>query len=88
MADGAHKLPEPLDQFIEQQVQSGAYRDRGAVIVEALSRMKVEADDDAKLVRLNAILADAADRLDRGDAEEVTDLKAWFDAIEAEASRR
>lgn len=86
MSDAAHRLPRPLDDFVEQQVQSGAYSDREAVIEAAVQRLKAEAEaDQAKMIRLNSILADAAARLDRGEGEEVTDLKAYFDAIEAEA---
>lgn len=89
MADGAHKLPGPLDDFVEQQVRSGAYRDRDAVIEAAVERMKAEIEiDQAKLTRLNAMLADADESLRRGEGELVTDIKAYFEAIEAEATGR
>lgn len=89
MANSARNLPEPLDSFVEQQVRSGAYDSRDAVIAEAVRRMKTDAEsDDAKLVRLNAMLERAAIQLDAGEAEEVTDIRAYFEAIKAEASGR
>ena len=89
MADGARNLPQTLDAFIEQQVRSGAYRDRDAVIIEAVQRMKAQADSDqSKIDRLNLVLRAAAARLDRGEGEVVTDIDAYFDAIEAEATGR
>lgn len=38
-------------------------------------------DDEAKLERLNAKLAEAIASLDRGEGIEVTDLGAYFDGV-------
>lgn len=89
MDDAPLKLAEPLEAFVEDQVRSGAYPDRDAVISDAVGRLKSEADaDEAKLARLNRILRDAKERLDRGEGEVVTDLDAYFDEILAEATAR
>ncbi len=89
MDDAPLKLSEPLEAFVEDQVRSGAYPDRDALISEAVGRLKSEADvDEEKLARLNRILKDAKKRLDRGEGEVVTDLDAYFDRIFAEATSR
>jgi len=88
MTDAALNLPPALDAFVEDQVASGAYPDREAVITDAVERLRERAaadqDDDAKLARLNAKLQKAVDSLDRGEGIEITDLTAHFDEIEAE----
>lgn len=86
MADDALNLPAPLDAFVEEQVASGAYPDRDAVITDAVDRLREQAaadldDDDAKLARLNAKLQKAIDSLDRGEGIEITDLDAYFDGV-------
>ena len=89
MGNAALNLPPALDAFVEDQVRSGAYADRDAVIVEAVDLLRERiaaeaANDDAKLARLNAKLQAAIDSLDLGEGIEITDLKAHFDEIEAE----
>jgi len=88
MANAALNLPPALDAFVEDQVASGAYPDREAVITDAVERLRERAaadqDDDAKLARLNAKLQKAVESLDRGEGIEITDLTAHFDEIEAE----
>lgn len=86
MVDDALNLPAPLDAFVEEQVASGAYPDRDAVITDAVDRLREQAaadldDDDAKLARLNAKLQKAIDSLDRGEGIEITDLDAYFDGV-------
>lgn len=92
MADAALNLPPALDAFVEDQVRSGAYRDREAVIADAVELLRERAaadeDDEAKLARLNAKLQKAIDSLDRGEGIEITDLTAHFDEIMAEVVRR
>lgn len=89
MDDAPLKLAEPLEAFVEDQVRSGAYPDRDAVISDAVGRLKAEADaDEEKLARLNLMLRDAKERLGRGEGEVVTDLDAYFDQIFAEATAR
>ena len=86
MAQSALKLPPSLDAFVEEQVRSGAYPDREAVIVEAVDMLRVqiaadEISDEEKLARLNAKLQKAVDSLDRGEGIEITDLKAYFEDV-------
>lgn len=89
MAQALKTLPETLDAFVDEQVRSGAYQTRDAVIVDAVERLRAEIEtDDAKLERLNLSLRDAASQLDRGEGVLVTDIEAHFDEIEAEALRR
>ena len=85
MAETVFTLPEPLVSFVEDQVKSGAYRDRDAVVADALARMRDQAaeDDEVKLARLNARLQIAIDELERGEGIEITDLDAHFDEVEA-----
>lgn len=92
MAQPALNLPPALDAFVEDQVRSGAYRDRQAVITDAVQLLRDHAaadeDDDVKLARLNTKLQKAIDSLDRGEGIEITDLTAHFDEIMAEVVRR
>ncbi len=88
MAQPALTLPPALDAFVDDQVRTGAYRDRQAVITDAVQLLRDHAaadeDDDVKLARLNAKLQKAIDSLDRGEGIEITDITAHFDEIEAE----
>ncbi|WP_426040890.1 ribbon-helix-helix domain-containing protein [Brevundimonas sp. TWP2-3-4b1] len=85
MANPALTLPPVLDAFIEEQVASGAYRDRDAVIADAVDLLRERAtdhmDDETRLARLNAKLKKAIDGLDRGEGIEITDLDAYFDGV-------
>jgi putative addiction module CopG family antidote len=86
MAQSALNLSAPLDAFVEEQVASGAYPDRDAVIADAVSLLSErfaaeETDDETKLARLNAKLQKAIDSLDRGEGKEITDVKAWLDGL-------
>lgn len=92
MAHAALKLSAPLDAFVEEQVECGNYPDRDAVIAHAVNLMSErfaaeETDDETKLARLNAKLQKAIDSLDRGEGIEITDLDAYFDAMEADIER-
>ncbi|MDI1282558.1 MAG: putative addiction module CopG family antidote [Brevundimonas sp.] len=88
MADAALTLPPALDAFVDEQVRSGAYRDRQAVITDAVERLRERAneteDDDAKRAQLNARLQAATDSLDRGEGTVVKDIGAFFDGIQRE----
>lgn len=92
MANPALNLPPALDAFVEEQVASGAYADRDAVIVDAVDRLREQAvatlDDDTKLLRLNAKLQEAVDSLDRGEGIEIKDLNAYFDGVMTRARAR
>ena len=85
MANAALTLPPVLDAFVEEQVASGAYSDRDAVIADAVDRLRERAADDldneTRLARLNARLTKAIDGLDRGEGIEITDLDAYFDGV-------
>ena len=86
MAQPALQLPPTLDAFVDEQVRSGAYPDRDAVIADAVDLLREhtatdEVGDDVKLAQLNAKLQESIDSLDRGEGIRVTDLKAHFDGI-------
>ncbi|MFC5342802.1 type II toxin-antitoxin system ParD family antitoxin [Brevundimonas staleyi] len=88
MDDAPFRLPKSLESFVEEQVRSGAYADRSALINDAVERLsKKAANDEAKRQRLRAALADSVERLDRGEGIEVEDLDAFFDEIMTEATR-
>jgi putative addiction module CopG family antidote len=88
MDDAPLRLPKPLEVFVEEQVRSGAYADRSAVINDAVERLsKRAASEEAKRERLRAALADSIARLDRGEGIVVDDLDAFFDEIMIEATR-
>ena len=88
MDDAPLKLPEPLEVFVEEQVRSGAYADRSAVINDAVERLsKRAATEEAKRERLRVALAGSIERLDRGEGIIVDDLDAFFDEIMIEATR-
>ena len=88
MDDAPLRLPKPLEVFVEEQVRSGAYADRSAVINDAVERLsKRAASEEAKRERLRAALADSIARLDRGEGIVVDDLDALFDEIMIEATR-
>lgn len=87
MSQAAVSLSEPLEAFVQDQVRSGAFPDRDAVIREAVSLLQDQAAEDAaKTVRLRTILADAAERLDRGQGHQVDDIDGYFDNIIKEAT--
>ena len=88
MDDAPLRLPKPLEVFVEEQVRSGAYADRSAVINDAVERLsKRAASEEARRERLRAALADSIARLDRGEGIVIDDLDAFFDEIMIEATR-
>jgi putative addiction module CopG family antidote len=79
----------PLDQFVQDQVASGAYPDAEAVVSAGLRLLETDADDEAeKMRRFLSKVRSGLDQLDRGEGVEVTDLQAYFDALEAKALGR
>ena len=42
MDDAPLRLPKPLEVFVEEQVRSGAYADRSAVINDAVERLALD----------------------------------------------
>lgn len=86
MDDAPLKLAEPLEAFVEDQVRSGAYPNRDAVMADAVRRLKAHfEDDDAKMERLRATIAAARARLDRGEGHVVDDLDAYSAEVLREA---
>lgn len=78
-------LVEPLDQFVQDQVASGAYPDADAVVSAGLRLLET---DTETMQRFLAKVKTGVDQLDRGEGIEVTDLDAYFDALEARALGR
>ncbi len=82
-------LVEPLDQFVQDQVASGAYPDADAVVSAGLRLLETDTDDEAeKMRRFLSKVRSGLDQLDRGEGIEVADLQAYFDALEARALGR
>lgn len=82
-------LVEPLDQFVQDQVASGAYPDADAVVSAGLRLLETDAGDEAeKMRRFLSKVRSGLDQLDRGEGIEVTDLQTYFDALEAKAFGR
>lgn len=82
-------IVEPLDRFVRDQVASGAYPDADAVVSAGLRLLETDTDDEAgKTRRFLSKVRSGLDQLDRGEGTEVTDLQAYFDALEARALGR
>lgn len=93
MAQPALKLPPALDAFIDEQVRSGAYENRDAVITDALDLLRERVagdaiDDETKLARLNAKLQKGIDQLDRGEGIEIKDTRAWLKGLGRRTRKR
>lgn len=78
-------LVEPLDQFVQDQVASGAYPDADAVVSAGLRLLE---SDTETMQRFLAKVKTGVDQLDGGEGIEVTDLDVYFDALEARALGR
>lgn len=82
-------VAEPLDQFVQDQVASGAYPDADAVVSAGLRLLETDTEDEAeKMRRFLSKVRSGLDQLDRGEGIEVTDPAAYFDALEAKALSR
>jgi putative addiction module CopG family antidote len=82
-------LVEPLDQFVQDQVASGAYPDADAVVSAGLRLLEIDANDEAeKMRRFQSKVRTGLDQLDGGEGVEITDLKTYFDGLEAKALAR
>ncbi len=82
-------LVEPLDQFVQDQVASGAYPDADAVVSAGLRLLEIDTNDEAgKMTRFLSKVQAGLNQLDGGEGIEVTDLNAYFDALEARALGR
>ncbi|MBJ7484337.1 hypothetical protein [Brevundimonas sp.] len=86
MAQPALQLPPTLDAFVDEQVRSGAYPDRDAVIADAVDMLREhtvadEESDEVKLARLNAKLQQGIDSLDRGEGIRVDETTAYVNSV-------
>ncbi len=78
-------LPDPLDQFVREQVASGAYADAEDVIRASLRRFKTQAEAEAdRRRRFFEAVQIGLDEAERGEVIAVTDVRAFLDEIDAE----
>lgn len=78
-------LTDHLDAFVEAEVRSGRFNNASEVVRDALrSREQDQRAYEAKLAALNAAVQVGLDELDRGEVVDVSDLAAFFDALNAE----
>jgi antitoxin ParD1/3/4 len=71
-------LGKHFEEFIRKQVESGRYANASEVVREAL---RLYEDNEVKLERLRAKIAEAEASLDRGEGIEITDLDAYFEDL-------
>jgi antitoxin ParD1/3/4 len=77
-------LTDALDQFVEDQVQSGSFQNASEVVRAGLRLLKRDADEyEQKLARLKAAAQEGLDELDRGEGIEVEwdQLDNWLDGL-------
>lgn len=61
-------LTEPLNRFIDRQVERGRHQNASEVVREALRRYESElAEDDARVEALRVIAAEGRQAIERGD---------------------
>jgi antitoxin ParD1/3/4 len=85
MATRNVSLTDMLDQYVEERVRSGAFQNASEVVREGLRLLRKQEDEHAaKLARFLALVKEGDDAFAAGDFEEVGDLDAWFDTVEAE----
>lgn len=78
MSDLTFSIPEPLERFVDEQVETGAYPDAAAVLRAALERLQADADA-AREARYRALLDEGLADFADGRFEVVDDTKAWLD---------
>lgn len=82
-------LTDMLNAYVDDRVQSGAFQNASEVVRDALRLHKARTDDQARrLERFNRLVQEGIDDFEGGRYEEVTDLDAWFDDLEAEIDAR
>ena len=75
-------LTATLDQFVEDQVRTGAFQNASEVARAGLRSLKAEQDlRAAKIAALNAAIQEG---IDSGPPVEIDDVGAWLDGIAAE----
>jgi len=72
------QIDERLEAFVDEQVRSGAFRDRSEVVSRALDDMR---RDEAKLASLKAKVQEGLDELDAGLGIEVDDVERWLEGL-------
>jgi antitoxin ParD1/3/4 len=78
-------LTDPLDQFIDQRVDSGDYQNASEVVRAALRLLKRQSEEDEQTTaRLRAAIQEGIEDVGAGRFEVVTDLGRWFDELETE----
>jgi antitoxin ParD1/3/4 len=78
-------LTDMLNAYVDDRVQSGAFQNASEVVRDALRLHKARTDDEArKEERFNRLIQEGIDDFEAGRYEVVTDLGAWFDALEGE----
>lgn len=71
-------LSPALDEYVDQKVRSGEFRDRAEVVAEALDRMR---EEDVRMDRLRQALNAGLDQLDAGEGIRVDDVETWLDGL-------
>jgi Arc/MetJ-type ribon-helix-helix transcriptional regulator len=80
-------LPLDLEQFVQSQLETGAYPSREELLADAIRRLR---DTKSRLQRIRENTQRGTDEIDRGEGIELADdgaLAAFFDDIEAEVDR-
>ena len=68
-----------LDNFIDEQVESGLYQNASEVVRAGLRLLKNQNDQHAaRLARFQEAVNEGLEELDRGEGIEVTDIEAWM----------
>lgn len=87
MATRNVSLTDMLDAYVEDRVLSGAFQNASEVVRDALRLHKARSEDEArKEERFRRLVQEGIDDFEAGRYEVVTDLDAWFDALEAEVN--
>ncbi len=85
MATRNINLTDALDRFVAELVASGQFQNASEVVRAGLRLLKADEERRAaKLAALNAAIQEGLDDMAAGRFEEVTDVSAWLDEIDAE----
>ncbi|HYP58986.1 MAG TPA: type II toxin-antitoxin system ParD family antitoxin [Thermomicrobiales bacterium] len=78
-------LGKHFEEFIRKQVESGRYANASEVVREAL---RLYEDNEVKLERLRAKIAEGMASIERGDVIEIDNLDAYFDDLVRRVTER
>jgi len=78
-------LGKHFEEFIRKQVDSGRYANASEVVREAL---RLYEDNEVKLERLRAKIAEGMASIERGDVIEIDNLDAYFDDLVRRVTER